>query len=66
MIKFPEEGITIQELFEYWLNVIEPPSRYFMEVLSYFVKDEQHISKLREFCSKTTVKLLFCFISIGW
>jgi sulfite reductase alpha subunit-like flavoprotein len=31
---------------------MEPPSRFFMEVLSHFV-DEIHAEKLREFCSKS-------------
>ena len=51
--KFPEEGITILELFTYWINLMEPPSRYFMHVLSFFVKSDIHKEKLREFASKT-------------
>ena len=27
LIQFPEEGISVFELFSYWLNLIEPPSR---------------------------------------
>ena len=32
---------------------MEPPSRYFMHVLSLFVKSDIHKEKLREFASKT-------------
>jgi sulfite reductase alpha subunit-like flavoprotein len=28
--------ITAKELFEFWLNISEPPSRYFIEVLAHF------------------------------
>ena len=55
IIKFPEHGITVQELFEYWLNLMDPPSRYFCEVMSFFVEDKQRAEKLREFASKTSV-----------
>ena len=55
VIKFPEEGITVQELFEYWLNLMDPPSRFFVKVLSQFVEDQKRAEKLREFASKTTV-----------
>ena len=40
LMKFPENGITIYELFSYWINLMEPASRYFMHVLSHFVKDQ--------------------------
>ena len=53
VLSFPSSGISILELFTYWLNLMEPPSRYFMEVLSHFVDDELHRDKLREFCSNT-------------
>lgn len=53
VMKFPENGITIFELFSYWINLMEPPSRYFMYVLSHFVKDEIHKEKLIEFSSNT-------------
>ena len=46
MLTFPPEGITILELFTYWINLMEPPSRYFMNVLSHFVDDEVHKEKL--------------------
>ena len=57
MIQFPSDGITAQELFEYWLNIMDPPSRYFCEVLSNFVEDKQKAEKLREFSSKTAVRI---------
>lgn len=53
LLIFPEDGITILELFCYWINLMEPPSRYFMKVLSTVVKDELHRDKLLEFSSKT-------------
>ena len=33
--------------------MMEPPSRYFMSVLSHFVEDQLHKEKLQEFCSQT-------------
>jgi len=53
LIAFPEEGITIYELFSYWINLMEPPSRYFMYVLSHFTDDEMLKGKLVEFSSKS-------------
>ena len=41
------------ELFSYWLNMMEPPSRYFMHVLSFFAGDDIHKEKLKEFASKS-------------
>ena len=32
---------------------MEPPSRYFMHVLSFFVESKIHKEKLKEFASKT-------------
>jgi len=46
---FPKEPIQIRELLEYWLNLIEPPTRYFFRVLAYFTEDKLHKGKLREF-----------------
>ena len=53
LLTFPEDGITILELLTYWINLMEPPSRYFMSVLSHFVDDQLHKEKLQEFCSQT-------------
>ena len=53
VINFPNDGITALELFCYWLNIMEPPSRYFMEILSNYVSDELFKEKLKEFSSKT-------------
>lgn len=47
----------MQELCEYWLNLMEPPSRYFVKTLSFFIKDEKRAEKLREFASKTSVSI---------
>ena len=52
-LEFPPDGLSILELFCYWVNLMEPPSRYFMQVLSSFVEDDLHRQKLEEFCSKT-------------
>ena len=41
------------ELLTYWINLMEPPSRYFMHVLSFFVESDIHREKLQEFSSKT-------------
>jgi len=46
---FPKEPIKISELFEYWLNLSEPPTRFFFRVLAYFTEDKLHKTKLREF-----------------
>ena len=58
MIQFPAEGISVSDLFEYWLNIMEPPSRYMLKTLSSFVEDEKRAEKLREFASKNAVSLL--------
>ena len=52
LLTFPE-FISVNELFSYWLALLEPPSRYFMKVLSHFVDDPMHKAKLQEFSSKT-------------
>lgn len=38
LLTFPEI-IRVDELFSYWLGLLEPPSRYFMKVLSHFVDE---------------------------
>jgi len=63
IIHFPGEGkdeigISIRELFEYWLNLMDPPSRYFIKTLSFFVSDSKRAEKLREFASKTSVLII--------
>jgi hypothetical protein len=45
----------VQELFESWLNLLDPPSRYFVKTLSFFVEDSKKAEKLKEFASKTSV-----------
>jgi len=57
-LAFPDDGLTLLELFCFWINLMEPPSRYFMQVLSSFVEDDpnaeySHRQKLEEFSSKT-------------
>ena len=37
LLHFPPDGITLLELFCYWINLMEPPNRYFMQVLSKYV-----------------------------
>ena len=56
VIKFPTEGISVEELFERWLNLMEPPSRYFVQTLSSFVEEAKKNEKLREFASKNAVR----------
>jgi sulfite reductase alpha subunit-like flavoprotein len=58
IIEFPEEGIRVDELFEYWLNINEPPSRYFFETLSYFAKNEMHAKRLLELSSSVFLYIL--------
>jgi sulfite reductase alpha subunit-like flavoprotein len=45
LLTFPDV-IRVDELFSYWLALLEPPSRYFMQVLSHFVDDQMHKEKL--------------------
>jgi hypothetical protein len=45
-MQFPEDGITVFELFSYWINLMDPPSRYFMHVLSFFTDDAKQQKKL--------------------
>lgn len=47
----------MQELFEYWINILDPPNRYFVSVLSHFAPDPLHRDKLKEFASKTAVSV---------
>ena len=47
---------------------MDPPSRYFVKTLSFFVGDEKRAEKLKEFASKTAVRifwLCFLFLSNG-
>jgi sulfite reductase alpha subunit-like flavoprotein len=53
LVQFPADGLSVFELFTYWINLMEPPSRHFMHVLSYFVSDSLHGDKLREFAAKS-------------
>ena len=55
VINFPDDGISVKELFESWLNLMEPPSRYFVKTLSHYVEEEKRAEKLKEFASKTSV-----------
>ena len=52
-LKFPLL-ISAQELFEYWLNTLGVPNRYFFKVLAHFTDDEIRKQKLALLSSKTT------------
>ena len=49
---FPET-ILISDLFENWLSIDEPPSRYMLYLMSFFAKNPLHQEKLLEMFSKT-------------
>jgi len=51
--KFPKL-ISARELFEYWLNALGVPNRYFFKVMSHYTDDEVRQEKLLLLCSKTT------------
>mmetsp|Transcript_9283 Transcript_9283/g.6643 ORF Transcript_9283/g.6643 Transcript_9283/m.6643 type:complete len:124 (+) Transcript_9283:794-1165(+) len=53
LIKFPNEAISAQELFEYWLDIMAAPSRYMCGIMSHFCPNKMQADKLREFASKT-------------
>lgn len=48
--------MTAKQLFSSYLNLEEPPSRFFIQTLSHFCKneDERLVQKLEEFSSKTS------------
>lgn len=52
-MKFPML-ISATELFEYWLDTLGVPNRYFFKVLSHFTDDEVRREKLLILCSKTS------------
>jgi hypothetical protein len=56
-IPFPGQAIRADELFTYWLNISEPPSRPFCAVIGHFLgldEDKKMQSeKLIEYSSKT-------------
>ena len=54
MIPFPNFSFTILELFTWWLNISEPPSRYCCEMLANFCDEKIFKEKLLHFASKTT------------
>mmetsp|Transcript_14222 Transcript_14222/g.24190 ORF Transcript_14222/g.24190 Transcript_14222/m.24190 type:complete len:464 (-) Transcript_14222:23-1414(-) len=53
LLRFPEQGVSARELFSYWLNLLDPPSRHFLRVLSFFVDEQVHKAKLIELGSNT-------------
>ena len=63
LIQFPERPISAYELFAYWLNLTEAPSRLFCQILGkYLLKDpatqgkparQMKAEKLIHFASKT-------------
>ena len=46
--------IWVQELFEYWMNTLGVPNRYFFKVLAHFTEDEIRREKLILLSSKTS------------
>ena len=51
-IPFPEV-LTVLDLFENWLSIDDPPSRYMLFLMSFFAKNPLHQEKLIEMSSKT-------------
>ena len=45
--------VSIRELFERYLDIQTPPSRYFFSVASHFSTNPQHVEKLRILSSST-------------
>ncbi|CAG8622894.1 15475_t:CDS:2, partial [Dentiscutata heterogama] len=43
--------LTLRKLFKDYLDIFSTPRRSFFEFLKFFVTNEDHIEKLREFCS---------------
>ncbi|CAG8628141.1 8417_t:CDS:10 [Dentiscutata erythropus] len=43
--------LTLRKLFEDYLDIFSTPRRSFFEFLKFFVTNEDHIEKLKEFCS---------------
>ncbi|CAG8496364.1 18929_t:CDS:10, partial [Gigaspora rosea] len=43
--------LTLRKLFENYLDIFSTPRRSFFEFLKFFVTNEDHIEKLKEFCS---------------
>jgi sulfite reductase alpha subunit-like flavoprotein len=49
---FPKE-LTVLDLFENWLGIDNPPSRYMLFLMSFFAENPLHQEKLFEMSSKT-------------
>ena len=41
---------------------MDPPSRYFVKTLSFFIEDSKRAEKLKEFASKTSVRNLETYL----
>ncbi|CAG8646383.1 26545_t:CDS:10 [Racocetra persica] len=46
-----ESPLTLRKLFKDYLDIFSTPRRSFFEFLKFFVTNEDHIEKLKEFCS---------------
>lgn len=57
LIKFPTVPISAHELFSYWLNLSEPPTRHFCGVVGQFLEKApgrmMQSQKMQHFASKT-------------
>ena len=38
LMRFPDGPISAKELFSFWLNLSEPPTRYFCAVIGHFLQ----------------------------
>lgn len=52
-VKFPPL-VTVKELFEYWLNTLGVPNRYFFKVMAHFTVDDVRSEKLHILSAKTS------------
>lgn len=52
-VKFPKL-ISVQELFEFWLDTLGVPNRYFFKVMAHFTEDEVRKEKLVLLSEKTS------------
>lgn len=57
LIKFPSVPISAHELFSFWLNLSEPPTRHFCGLVGHFLGQtpgrQMQSDKLHHFASKT-------------
>lgn len=50
---FPDHPLTVRDVFTYYVDISAVPTRHFFEVLAEHTTDEIHITKLKEFASRT-------------